>query len=550
MQKQLIIFLLILFSTPSISQESSWFYIRAKDTLFTPEFKSINNTLIYNGDDIKLKSIMDKYTLFEFKKTFKKPKKEDLKKTFFVVTDNKELLFELLKRASHIFDFGELIEEEDKKIFEPNDYGVTSTIGENLGLQVDLSYLDFLGLPEAWYYTTGESKTIIGISDASTDITDLDFKDKTKVVKMTRNVKGHGSSVASIAAAQGDNKHGAPGVCYDCGIYTTKYGDFKNLAQLLELSRLGVKVINCSWSGTMRSETAQAVIDEMFENGTIVVSSSGNRNWIKTKGEKKYYPASYNHVISVSAGMYKYESLTDNILISEKGNPYGENIRGYVGRTIGFKDHNVKNGHHIYPVSITTLNNEVDILSPSTGVFSYGKYLLNNKISYDLNEHTSNATPLVTGTIGLMFSLYPCLPVTEVESIIKLSSMNIDHIKANQPYKGNYGAGLLQTGNAVKLVYNLYSETEIATIENQNFSRWDFKLTSYSKKVVIQNQKFTDSSTLNLTAKNSIVIGENSILKPNSKGQIILKIDPTLEKECDLVLREGFPNNKYYHPSK
>ncbi len=30
----------------------------------------------------------------------------------------------------------------------------------------------------------------------------------------------------------------------------------------------------------------------------------------------------------------------------------------------------------------------------------------------------------------------------------------------------------------------------------------------------------------------------------------ILKIDPTLKKECDLVLRDGFPNNKYYHPKK
>ena len=36
---------------------------------------------------------------------------------------------DLLKITSHLFEFVEIIEEEDKKIFEPNDYGLTSTIG-------------------------------------------------------------------------------------------------------------------------------------------------------------------------------------------------------------------------------------------------------------------------------------------------------------------------------------------------------------------------------------------------------------------------------------
>ena len=125
----------------------------------------------------------------------------------------------------------------------------------------------------------------------------------------------------------------------------------------------------------------------------------------------------------------------------------------------------------------------------------------------------------------------------------------MDKINANKPYQGNYGAGILQIGAAVKLVYDLFTETEVDTIENQNFTRWDFKLTAYSKEVVIQNQKFTNESRLSLTAKNRIVIGKNTVLKPNAIGNITLKIDPTLEKQCDLVLREGFPNNKYYDPN-
>jgi len=546
--KFLLLLVFIFYTCSLFSQTDTWFYIRAKKESFNPTFKKVNNKLIYTGNDKKLKSILDKYTISEFKKTFKKAKKENLKKTFFVVANDDFLLNHLLKNARHLFNFGELIKEEDKKIFEPNDYGLTSTISENKGLNVNLDYLDYLGVPEAWYYTTGDSNTIIGMSDGAIDITSPEFKNKTKVLKKSNLAKGHGSAVSSIAAAQGDNSYGVPGICYDCDIYATSYGDFRNLAQLLELSRMGVKVINCSWVGLTHYQTAQDAVDEMFENGTVLVAGAGNKNWKETKGEVIYYPASYNHVISVSSGMYKHNKPQDNMKISKKGYPYFENVEGFVGRTGGYINQQRKNEIKIYPVSITTLNSEVDILAPSTGVLLYNKYILENKIVYDIYEHTSNSTPFVTGTIALMLSLNPCLPIDEVESIIKINSTNIDNIKVNRPYLGNFGSGMLNVGKPVKMVYDLYTEGHTAIIENQNFSRWDFKLTSYSEKIIIQNQKFTESATLNLTAKNSIIIAKNTVLKPNFKGSIILKIDPTLKKQCDLVLREGFPNNKYYYP--
>ena len=548
--KRLGIIIILLFGLQSdcFSQEYSWFFIRARDTLFQPEFRKDTNQLKYTGNDSDLASILDQYTIYEFKKTMKNARKENLKKTFFVVANKDELLKDLLNLDSKVFEFGELIKEEDKKIFEPNDYGMTSTIGDKKGLLVDLSYLDYLELPKAWYYTTGSPNTIIGVSDAYVDTTDIDFKEKTKIIRKTREVKGHGSSVASIAAAQGDNGHGVPGVCYDCNIYNTSLGGARNLTQLLELSRMGVKVINCSWSSPTYYDYAQEVINEIKENGTIIVASAGNRDWKTTKGEKLLYPASYENVISVSAGHYKHESLNDNIRIAKKGYPYAESIKGYVGRTIGFKDNDINKEHYIFSVSITTLNSEVDILSPSTGVFSYGKYLLNNTINYDGNEHTSNATPLVTGTVGLMMSLQPCLTLNEVEAILKITAFNIDHIKANKPYTGKYGAGLLQSGNAVEMVYKLMTEEETSYIENQDFYRWLFPINSFSKETVIRNQKFREDAIFELTAKNKIVIGANTVLRPNAKGRISLKINPDLEKECDLELREGFPNNKYYYP--
>ena len=85
--KRIVIMILILFGLQSncFSQEYSWFFIRAKDTLFQPEFRKDSDQLKYAGSDSELTSVLDQYNIFEFKKTFKNVKSTSLKKTFFVV---------------------------------------------------------------------------------------------------------------------------------------------------------------------------------------------------------------------------------------------------------------------------------------------------------------------------------------------------------------------------------------------------------------------------------------------------------------------------------
>ena len=110
----IILFILFGFQSNCFSQYFSWFFIRANDTLFQPEFRKENNQLKYAGSDSELASVLDKYNIFEFKKTFKNVKRTSLKKTFFVVANKDKLLKELLNLNSKRFDFGELIEEEEK----------------------------------------------------------------------------------------------------------------------------------------------------------------------------------------------------------------------------------------------------------------------------------------------------------------------------------------------------------------------------------------------------------------------------------------------------
>lgn len=538
------ILLTLFLCTPGLfGQNEAWFYLRAKDSLFEPTFEKQDQELVYTGNDARLKEVLEDHEIRIFKKTYRNARRSHLKRTFFVVSQEPSLMLELLTKTSHLFEYGERIAEEDKKIFEPNDYGLTSTIGENLGAQVNLDYLDYLGVPKAWYYTTGSRDIVVGISDGAIDTNDIEFRGKIKNFKKSSFSKGHGMSVAETAAGQGDNAYGIAGVCYDCSVYGTSYGQARLLPQLMELSKAGAKVINCSWGLVAYYETAQEAIYEMLDNGTVVVAAGHNESYMKTKGDVFFYPASYDKVIAVSSGMHRYRDPQENMIKIRRKDGfeyyYAHNIRDYIGANLKFKDHDTTQViSEIYTRSMRNFNSEIDILAPSIGIFRYSELYNDNVVDVSEGSQTSGVAPLVTGTIGLMFSLYPCLPADEVESILKMTSTNLEYIEANRPFIGLYGSGMMHTGRAVEMVFKLYREEETAYVENQHFRRWDFKLTALSKEVRLRNQKFTDSSKLAIRAKNRIVLGENTVLKPGTKGQISLQIDPTLEKKCDLVLRD------------
>jgi len=121
------------------------------------------------------------------------------------------------------------------------------------------------------------------------------------------------------------------------------------------------------------------------------------------------------------------------------------------------------------------------------------------------------------------------LSFIELESILKIASTNIDDIPANQVATGHYGSGTLNTGNAVKLMYDLMVPLQVAYLENQKFTRWDFVFNAVSQNVIMQNQEFTQASTVILTAKNEITLKQGTLLEPNQDGFTVLEIDPNLE---------------------
>lgn len=521
----LLAYILIFFSVFAYGQEDR-FYVRTVSE--TIEIPTINQDSIvsYTGNDLRLTTLFEKHWVKVFRKEFKYAQRDKLKRTFFVIAETTAFQEELLQLAPDLFEFSESITAASLKIYEPNDYGITSTTGKNLGAQALLDYYDFLGVPQAWYYTTGSPDVVIGISDGYVDPEDPEFKGKTTMFKKSSLSKGHGFSTAAIAAAKGDNGYGAAGVCYDCSIYTTTYGDFKEFKQLLELSKAGARVINCSWGSKTYYDTAQEVINEMRSLGTVIVSVPHNESYSKTKGDKLRYPGAYEHVISVGSVQHKYDEIEKGLKIQEKnGKYYSEKQQYHLSRTGGFKNNDPKDIYKLYLSSTNNLDISVDIVAPGNDIFQYNKFRETGEAYHNPFQATSPAAPLVTGTIGLMFSLNTSLSVDEVNSIIKLSATNIDHIKANAPLKGLWGAGALHTGRAVKMTYDMLQPDTYTMIENQQFSRWRFVLDA-PYKINIRNQRFTEESQVDFTAKDEILIDTETVFLPSDGGSVLLKIDP------------------------
>jgi hypothetical protein len=195
---------------------------------------------------------------------------------------------------------------------------------------------------------------------------------------------------------------------------------------LLIASYDGARIINASWAGgCFFSSYHQQVIDEIIENGGIIIAAAGNG---ETCGGSSnlVYPASYKGVISVTS------IGPDN------------NHERIPGNTLSTHQH----------------NEFVDISAPG---YDVPVALRNNQ--YGTSSGTSFAAPFVSGTVGLMLATNPNLNQCEVEYILKSSSTNIDSI--NPYYMGKMGAGRL---DAQKTLTNTVKFTPTQTTHNILYS--------------------------------------------------------------------------------
>ncbi|WNG28186.1 S8 family serine peptidase [Cystobacter fuscus] len=174
--------------------------------------------------------------------------------------------------------------------------------------------LDKLRADEAWVIARG-SGVLVAVTDSGAnfqhaDLTGQVLKGYNYPAGNTNPLDdlGHGTSVASIIAARGDNAVGMAGVAWNSRILAIKViGEggsvttSDGIAAIKSAADQGAKIINCSWgfwAGVRSIDTAplEAAVQYATRKGALVVAASGNAGT-----ERLRYPCAFDDVLCVGA---------------------------------------------------------------------------------------------------------------------------------------------------------------------------------------------------------------------------------------------------------
>ena len=192
--------------------------------------------------------------------------------------------------------------------------------------------------PEAWDSTTGSSSVIVAVIDSGIDYVHPDLaaniwinpgeiagngrdEDRNGKVDDIRgwdfankdndpfDDNGHGTHVAGIIGAVGDNALGVVGICWAVKMVPLKIFDANGsavssnfIAALSYALAKGIKLANYSGGGYEYSILQDYAIQQANESGLLLVVAAGNET-IDNDGATPSYPASYNlpNIISVAS---------------------------------------------------------------------------------------------------------------------------------------------------------------------------------------------------------------------------------------------------------
>jgi RHS repeat-associated protein len=193
-----------------------------------------------------------------------------------------------------------------------------------------------IGAQRAWQTVTGSAQTTVAVIDSGIDFTHPDLVNNLWTNPAERangrdddrdgfsddlhgwdwvtdgNVivdgQGHGTAVAGIIAAEGNNGAGISGVMWRAGLMSLRVldnmgtGDVADAVEAIDYAVAhGAQVINLSWGTEGESQALRDAISRAGANNVVVVCSAGNSG--RNIDGSPYYPASFNlpNMISVAA---------------------------------------------------------------------------------------------------------------------------------------------------------------------------------------------------------------------------------------------------------
>ncbi|CAN5541814.1 hypothetical protein BH11PLA2_BH11PLA2_28090 [soil metagenome] len=266
----------------------------------------------------------------------------------------------------------------------------------------------------AWNVTTGTGRTIVAVIDTGVDITHSDLAGN--IWTNTREIPGngrdddgngyiddnhgydfanndnnpadddgHGTHVAGIIGARGNNALGISGVNWSAQIMPLKFlkgdgtGYTSDAVRALNYAVAnGARIVNMSWGGGAYNSALAAAIGQARTSGVIVVAAAGNNG--NNSNVTPFYPASYS-------------SNTDNMVI--------------VGASTSSD----------LPASYSNYGpTAVTLFAPGSNILS-----LKPGNQYVSLSGTSMATPFVSGALSLLWDAHPTWNASQILAKLRTS---------------------------------------------------------------------------------------------------------------------------------
>lgn len=254
-----------------------------------------------------------------------------------------------------------------------------------------------VGCAEAWDYERGDESVLIGLVDTGVRIThdelagqvldpqvhfggyalDVYHNDNT-----VEDLQGHGTFIAGLVVAAGDNGNTITGVAPGCRVIPVKITDDMSaetldvVAGCLLAFNLGAKVINISFGTDVEIPIEQDMVNQIWEGGAVLVSVAGNFG-----DDTIQYPGAFENAICVG-GTNKADTRWEN----------------------------------------SNFGPTVNVAAPAMNLRSCTNNA-NDRGYYSNGSGTSYSAGIVSGALGLLFSLGP--DVTNVMALQALENTGL-----------------------------------------------------------------------------------------------------------------------------
>jgi len=269
------------------------------------------------------------------------------------------------------------------------------------------SYLKQLNAEKAWEVEKENTAIKIAILDTGIDLNHSDLKPQIvqganllDSKKSVQDDNGHGTQIAGVLAAKGNNKTGISGVLWSAKIMPIKVLDKEGEGKPFTVSKgiyhavdHGASIVLLSLGDRIYTKTMEEAVEYAEEKNVLVVAATGN------EGSSVNYPAAFPTVLAVGA-------------VNSQRNPASYSNRGPEVSVVGMGD-----------VYTTQLNNK------------YGKA-----------SGTSMAAPQVAGLAALLMKKYPQLSVSEIRNHILYTAREA-HSTGWDPETGH---GLIDMNKALR----------------------------------------------------------------------------------------------------